>query len=362
MLMNEGSTFMKKFLCLFIAVVISLSIMVPVSASEITYDDSYKTDIITELSYFENSKEMIGLGDVNFNNLFISEKIYIYEYLETGFNQISEAYLLFENNDIVSLAYKVDEHKYQFMSALTALIDNSGEDSFCIVYDKYSCYLYNGDSFVELSYNEEYAVDSRGVILSETQVSNANLNITDVSQSVSLNYTSSMSLMRVQTNYFCSISYVTQNPYDNICWAATTAMISNSVNGTSLTAVDVASDYYTDTDFDHGLNPSIVDDVMRSRYNLSYTYKNQVPSDGVILSNIVDGYPIYASFLRSDGNGGHAVALYGVNVIAGRIVIMNPLTGSNTCFLDSDGNYSYVSSISGKTFVFSRAICHSWEQ
>ena len=53
------------------------------------------------------------------------------------------------------------------------------------------------------------------------------------------------------------------------------------------------------------------------------------------------------------------MTIYGINVIAGRIMIMDPEFGATTSYLSSNG-YTYVSSASGATLTFKRAGCRIW--
>lgn len=352
---------MKKFMCLLISVILCLSLVVTASAETLSDSNSDPTSnaIASELAYYETDKSLIGMEGVDFNNLEIGEKIYVYEYLSSGFNEIASAYLIFEDDDIVTLAYDIGGNRYQFMTSLAQRIELADEEEFAIAYDKYGCYLYTGDSFVQISYTTELYVDTRDIVSNATTIQKADMLLSDAYDSVALTYSTMAANARVQTNFFCSLTYVTQNPHENICWAATIAMISNSVNDTSLSAVDVASAYYGEN-FNRTLSRTIVANLMNNVYDLPYTYRDQVPSDNAILWNIQNGFPIYASFQQAGSSVGHAGALYGVNVIAGRIVIMDPTFGSTTCYLNSDGDYYYVHSGTGATFVLQRAICRSW--
>ena len=315
--------------------------------------------IASELAYYETDKSLIGMEGVDFNNLEIGEKIYVYEYLTSGFNEIASAYLIFEENDIVTLAYNIGDCKYQFMTSLAQLIELANEEVFAIVYDKNGCYLYNGASFVQISYTTELCVETRDIVFNATSAQKADIRLSDAYDSVVLTYTTMVANARTQANFFCTLNYVTQTPYNNICWAATLAMISNSVNGTALTAVDVATAYFG-ANFNRTLARTIVAELMNNVYNLPYTYRDEAPSDNAILWNIQNGFPIYASFRQTANSVGHAGALYGINVIAGRIVIMDPMFGSTTCYLNSNGEYYYVYSGTGATFVLQRALCRSW--
>lgn len=76
------------------------------------------------------------MENVDFSNLYISEKINVYEYSQTGFTELSEAYVISENENIVSLAYRADQEHYQIMTFLAEKIAETGERSFAVVYDQ----------------------------------------------------------------------------------------------------------------------------------------------------------------------------------------------------------------------------------
>lgn len=141
----------------------------------------------------------------------------------------------------------------------------------------------------------------------------------------------------------------------NICWAATIACINNYVHGTSLTAIQVAKTYYGEN-YNKSFSTSSSAGVMRAHYNLLYQYYARVPSSNIILSNIQSGYPIYGRFVHS--SGGHAVTIYGVNLISGYITVMDPEFGSTICYY-SNGIYSYTGR-SGAKLKLTEAICYIW--
>jgi hypothetical protein len=51
------------------------------------------------------------------------------------------------------------------------------------------------------------------------------------------------------------------------------------------------------------------------------------------------------------GGAYHATVIFGINVIAGRIQVMDPEFGSTTATLSSTGDYTYVSSYTNSTLV-----------
>lgn len=310
---------MKKILCVFISIIMCCSASLSASAAIVSSEiNAVYEDIASELSLYESNKAAIGMENVDFSNLYISEKINVYEYSQTGFTQLSEAYVISENENIVSLAYRADQEHYQIMTFLAEKIAETGERSFAIVYDQIGCYLYTGERFVLLCTSGE-TIETRKSISADVADDTSVLSISSVESYRKLPYSGIMPLDYEPTTYLCSINYVTQEPYYSICWAACTAMIVNRLKKTSYTAVDVAKDYWG-SDFNHGLVTSEVANVLKYRYDVIYAYMDQFPSDNCILRNIKAGYPIYASLI-SPGMSNHAVVIYGINIIAGRIAL-----------------------------------------
>ncbi len=353
---------MKKMLTMCIAVFLCFVMCFSANAANIDNSKSQLSKtysiIAQELFIYEGNKEYIGLENVDFTNLGVSNKICVYEYTTDSFNEIAEAYLLFDGNKAVSLAYLTNQAPCQFFTFLANKIAGLDEEKFAIVYDRKGCYLYNGKQFrlVCLSGDE---VTSRDSLENRISLKTNGLKLSSANRIESLMENSLPLQTRTQTNFSCNIKYVTQNPYGNICWAASTAMIANYKNGTTYSAQDVAKAYFG-TDFNKALSlDKITVNMNSSRYHLGYTYKYSAPSDNTILWNIQNKYPIVGAF--KNYRNGHAVVVYGINVIAGRIAVMDPVVGSRTCYRNSSGKYYFTVSSTGKEYELTYGICKAWK-
>ena len=80
-------------------------------------------------------------------------------------------------------------------------------------------------------------------------------------------------------------------------------------------------------------------------YRFSTDYRN---FENKIYQSICADYPVGGTF---DVIGGayHATVIFGVNVISGRIQVMDPEYGSTTATYSSNGVYTYVSSYANTT-------------
>ena len=268
--------------------------------------------------------------------------------------------LPFENNEIVTLMYEIEQTRYRIMPKLAIDIRQTGKTNIALIYDINGCHLYDGVGIITLG-NTNMIVDGRRDVAEADDFELSELSLANIVKTQKLNYVSNNVNARTQSNYVCSVSYVTQLPNDEICWAATVACIVNYVKGKSLTAKQVAIAQWGSSDYNKGLETKNAILFMNNEYNMNYIYNNYTPSDNAILTNIQNGYPIYGSFDWEIGStsGSHGVTIYGINTIAGRIMIMDPEFGSTTSYYSSSG-YTYVSSYSAKTLTFKRAGCQTW--
>lgn len=355
---------MKKFFIKILSIVLSLCFIFSLSISayaEVETQTDIKEKIIVALQNSEYIKTEIGLADVDFNKLAISKPIHTYEYINDNFIENNIIYPLKINNELVALAISLDGFSCDYFQITTALVDEinliiKDDMSFAIVYDYEHCYLYDGNEFYLLSYGN-HRVENRSVLdVYNADRENIDISLTNIDSNLNLNYSVGTS-PRTQTYFSCAVTRISQNPPSNMCWAASIACIVNYKKDTNYTAVQVAQKHYGNTNFDRGLPLGDQDNVLITDYFLLYRYKNEVPSDGVILKNINKDYPILATFKWS--NGYHDVVIYGVNVIKGYISLMDPEFGFCSASLTSYG-YRYVSGYSGVTLTLNRATCMYW--
>lgn len=351
---------LKKLWCVFLVVVILCSLNTNVLA-EIRTSDSTNSKIISALNATEYIKNEIGLSDVNFEEIYIATPIMAYDYTTNGFEVNRIFYPLLFNNELVAFAVSIDEggSAYQIttllVSEINAVINENTE--FAIVYDANGCSIYDGTAFTRLVSSSES--DNMRISLDETsiQIECVGILLTNISQSSLLGYTSNTGHQTFSTTaiyYSCDVDYVTQLPSKTNCWAAAVACIVNYRKGQDYTATDVADnhlEYYGNSIYN-------MPGILKNGYNVSsYEVYNDVPSDGLILNNIKNDYPLYASFTSSNG-GSHAVVIHAINVIAGYIYIMDPEFGfTSYTYVSSTGKYQYVSTYSGATMTLYRACC-----
>lgn len=353
---------MKKIISVILSFAILFSMSV-ISASA-NSETMIEFKIIKALNSIECIKDNLGLSSIDFAELEYTDPIFAYDYMENGFKLNSEFIPLLYNDSLIGWIIKRNdgnESIYQFSNAFVKQVNShiSNNVNFAIIYDRNSSYLFDGSNLYKLE-DITLLVESRKIIRDISDINNSNLGLNNFASRYVLNYTSPNSTARTPAYYKCAVSFVSQNPPSNMCWAASIASITNFLKNTNYTAVSVAKNWYNTNvyaEYNKGLTLGLQDDVLKT-YGISYTYKNKVPSDGVIFNNIYKGFPISATFKWS--NGYHDVVIYGINSIAGYLYIMDPETGfSETTYTASVG-HRYISSRSGVTLTLNRATCKYW--
>lgn len=346
----------KRIISLVLVITILMISIFSVSA----ISESPRSKIISALQNAVCMKEDIGLAGVAFNTLYIAEPMYTYEYTSRGWIQNNVIYPLLSNGILTAWAISLDKNgddEYQITTELVEKVKTALAEKtrFTLLYDDTSCYLYDG-STVRFLKKSSMQIKSRMTWTQEIDTLPNDVQLTDISESEPLGYTAKMSAY-AQTYYECSVDFVSQNPPSQMCWAASIACIVNYKKGKSYTAVDVAKKHFGSTNFNQGLPLGDEQGILRSDYLLWYTYKNQVPGDGVISHNIQKDFPIMATFQHA--NGYHYVVICGINVISGYIKVMDPEIGFCSATVSSSG-YRYYRADAGVTLTLNRATCRYW--
>ncbi len=347
---------MKKLITLFLVNVLLITNFIPAFATSTVY----KSKIIEALQKTEYIKDEIGLSDINFEEISISNPVYTYEYVDNDFIQSRVMYPLKIENELIAWAIAVENDNTSEFQITTALVEEVNSIlttgmEITFIYDYEHCYLFNGVEFYLIRKNT-LKVEGRSTLnINQVKATTTDLHLTNINSSHSLNY--SVVTPRAPIYYSCSVNFITQNPHSNLCWAASVASIVNYRKDKNYTAIQVAQKKFGETNFNNSVYPEEVPNILTSYLVLFYSYKNEVPSGSAILHNIKQDFPIYASFRHS--NGYHAVVVYGINVSGGYLSIMDPEFGFCTASSNASG-YRYVSGYSNTTLTFARAACRYW--
>lgn len=354
---------MKKILlfCTMILVIV-LCPAISCYAAETNCENDIYNKIVESLSFIGEDAEFFEVQDINFSNLEITLPVSVYVYKSNTFMKVGEVYFLVYDGNIVATAYEISPGKFCIETYLARLIDKYDFKAASIIYDSDAMYVNDGTSFYLVN---DYAenISDRDKINISADLNYQTLDITNLKITNFLNYDEAVqNNPNVRTVYSCNISYVSQLPYDYLCWAATIATIKNYLSGTSYNAATVAMQCLgTTSNFDQTSSPSQTATYMQNNYSLSYSYAAMVPSDNTILSNITNGYPIYGCFSEVSYYPvpGHAGTVYGINPLSGSILVSDPKYGYTTAYY-SNGYYQYMRLDTYVTYALTAAICHTW--
>ncbi len=305
-------------------------------------------------------KESLGLSEIDFSTLKMGNPVNVYNFQDKELQKVRIFYPLFSGGIIVAFAFQVDADNLNFFQIETDIVEVFNEyyvpgASVALIYDCFGCYLYQNGQILFLKESEIKQPERDDIQYLENK-NNINIKTTALKNTYDLNYKQKTSSMRANLYESVQVTYVTQNPYNSICWAASIACTVNALKGTNYTAVDIAKAHFG-SDFNKKLFLYNLDNVI-NKYGLSYSYKAKVPGDGVIVNNLRHGFPVLANF--NSGGTSHVVTVYGINSIGGYLYIMDPSVGSRSATYISGKGYSYVNSSSNITMSFHSAACAYW--
>lgn len=351
---------MKRTICLILSLALCMSCFAfSVYANEGVDDES---GIVEALRAAEPVKDQLELSSVDFEQLTTANHIFAYEYTNTGCVYNSEFIPIKHNSELVGWVIKTafdGEYTYQFTTAFVTEVNNSLDslDEFAIIYDRQSSYLYNGTDLIKLS-DFTITIDSRAEVLVENLV-DVPIVLNNIEANYCLEYTNYIPSNRTPTIYSCNVAYVSQCQ-SNLCWAASTASIVNYLRGTTYTSNYIGYDWYNTSNYNQMIDLGLQDDVL-ARYGVNYTYRFQRPSESVILNNIANGYPVLASFdIGGDDALYHDVVVYGVNVTASHLYVMDPAYGFDITNPTNYGTHYYTSAAMGVPLILDYAACQTW--
>lgn len=353
---------MKKSLYNFISIALVLSFIFSMSINsyslvETKYDINNK--IIDALQTIEFAKDKMGLTNVNFEDIEISEKpINSYVYANNCFEKRYEFFPLFSDDELIAFAIKKgtgSDSTYQITTELVSKIADKYivDSQVALLYDDDSCFLYNGNELILLTNFIEHNSERNDIATNKGNIDFSTVQTNNIGQIRQIGYVNQSS-SRIPIYYECDVEYVPQAPYENICWAASISSIVGYLLNTEPDDAEFVARFHYGDDFNRRL-PRQDAVVVLGYYDVHYSFCNTVPSGSVIYRNIINGYPLYTSFVSSSSS--HAVVLYGIHVTSSIYYIMDPLFGFCSVTYKSGVGYTYVNPNSNTEFVFSSATC-----
>ena len=291
------------------------------------------------LSALKIAKESWGLEDVDFDDLYIGSPVYAYDYVDGCFLENSKLYPITSNG--VLLLWAIDSGSMVTIS--TELVSQVNDmvvfdDPFSIIYDSQGCYICT-ENYCELlseyceDSEEDVKIQARSILLPEDLRSSTDIIFTSLSDNNLLKFESQPTAY--SESYYIwdlNVPYINQRPSRNLCWAACVACIANYVKGYTLTAEEVAFNYFGDSR-DETLNFKNIPGVLHS-YDIRCAYRLVFPLDYMIYENLrVRDFPLYSRWVTNDGTdtseprGAHACVISGINTFTGTLTLMDPIGG-----------------------------------
>lgn len=342
----------------FINAVHSYGMFADLTTSALSINDMKYQKIVDALHATEYIKNDIGLSDINFSDFAVGDAIYAYDYIDSGYVKTREYFPLFINNKLTAFAIQTgtgDEEQYQITTALVSEINaitNISQTNAAFVFDRIAAYIYTNDSIDILKkFDEE--IENRDIIDCVDYNTISAVHLHNCNKQYDLNYFI-VAEPHVQTYYSCNVSYVTQNPYTNLCWAACVAMVANYKKGTSLTAQGVAQTYFgSNSSFNYTCNMNNTTNVLVNTYKVSGYVCREVLSNDAILNNLMNNYPILGGFINQSNPSFHMIVIYSTNVTNGDTYAMDPMRGRfKLSYSSSTNRYYYVSPTTNSTYIW----------
>lgn len=360
---------MRKIVSLVLVVALCISCLA--FSSYAAENEDEESGIVEALRSVEPVKEQLALSWVDFEQVATSNHIFAYDYTNTGCVYNAEFIPIKYEGVLIGWVIKAPYHGdniYQFSTTFVEKVNDYLDvlDEFAIIYDAQSSYLYNGVDLIKLQ-DIGVAVNDRAEV-TEEKLLDTEVVLNSIDANLNLEYTNSASIARTSSVILCDVDFVTQYPIPNeetsLCWAASAACIINYLRGTTYNALNIAQNWYGNTNYNQVLPLDDAEDVL-ARYNVYYSYRAQIPSETIILNNIGNGYPILATF-NTTGTyiGQHNAVIHGINPFTRKLYVMDPIIGFAVAnWAQGDwgrDDYVYQNAILGGTMSLYYAVCQSW--
>lgn len=352
---------LNKILAFALTLALCINLCVPAYAA---VDDSVPEEHIKAIENallgISPEKEVYGLGDVDFSNLWIGNEIPKYEFTNNGLCKIEEFLtypILDENEKIVALA-NISRDDVETSASVSCelaetLNDYLGHENteICLVYDNASVYCWNGKTQTKLfDYFEIIDIRSKASWDNFSQIHD--IKTSKICKNVLLYASGWINPIGYEDEViYRNVEKIPQPTGSGWCWAACMACVINYHKGTDYDAEGIA-DYYK-VGFHDGKSLEEIADGLFYDFGLDYWG----------LWNDYGDLPSYAAFKSLDYNyppigcfttGGtnHAVVIRGVDNQASRFSFMDPATGtyqsgSINHIASGVAHFTYIDSLTG---------------
>ncbi|MDF2945026.1 MAG: hypothetical protein K0S01_3884 [Herbinix sp.] len=252
----------KKVFSILLTAIFLLSFTFTAYGSEKSLNNSSNIFSNIKNALYCLDRNAYGFSNIDFEQITVGNAIDSYEYVNNTLCTLDFIlYPLTYNGELIAFAIKYDtidpvQITKELVDKISSYIDPN--KSFALIYDKNICYAYTDDGLISLC-KTTMEKDNRQVLNNFSDKSffkNTKLNnyapvksINDNSNSDTLDSTFSstphLNIINTTSSYVsCNVSFVSQNPPSNICWACSVACVGNYLTGRNLTGVNVATSLY----------------------------------------------------------------------------------------------------------------------
>lgn len=351
---------LNKILAFALTLALCINLCVPAfAAADDSVPEEHIKAIENALLGISPEKEVYGLGDVDFSNLWIGNEIPKYEFTNNGLCKIEEFLtypILDENEKIVALANISRDNVETSASVSCELAEdlntysNRDNTEICLVYDNTAVYCWDRETHTKLS--EYYIrIDNRDSA-SWDKLKQYDISTCKVEKKEFISISERINPIGYDDeSIYLTVDKILQ-PYGSAwCWAAGIACVVNYIRDTDYRCRDIAK-MYTEN-FNAGIYPEdfikFLDRDFHILYSLidgSYGKVRTIP----VFKSLQMGYPVIGFFNANDRN--HAVIIRGVDFQSATFSLMNPITGdyevgSMTPVSSGNANFNFASTVAG---------------
>lgn len=306
--------------------------------------------------FIMENMESFGYDSVGNQDIFVGDPLYSYAYMGDESFLMAEYFLypVFVDDALVMFAVVYDENQMELSQALSRELScyvNTGEE-IAVIYDSSACYIYEkAAGCIRLIYSFEESLEGRGVLDPAAKVP-VTLETAELKPAERLmpRSVASPQYDPIAPTVILSVPYVTQLPYGNLCWAASTVMIGSYLTDKSYTVEDIAMYIYGKSSFNVTASLEITRYALKNKYGIEYNYydNSTVPGFGTLYINLSNGYPVYAGWQM--GSGKHMTVIRGIDHVHSKLYVADPACGYVVA-RKIDGKYQYTSTYSGFTLT-----------
>lgn len=352
-----------------------------IESAESVISSDIQDQMLRILTSVEEEKEHYGLSDLNFSAVQLGDEIPTYKVSDGKFVPADIKIIpITDGTDFLSFFYVAnDVDGFPFVQLSNELISPLQNfvngDPFSIIYDEDGAYVYVDGNIHLLGLKEqsiytveisEYAPIKPPVILERNENNlisvvapdsfadlttrsctkpSCILNVSSFAENISIHSANAF------TSKYLYVDKIPQPEGTKICWAICIASIANYLFDGPWTYTDIVQM------FNSGVDSGMYTENVISNFNYyfgadwGYNYTTKINPD-VILSYLLDDYPLYSSFTHS--KGAHAVVIRGVSTTQRTFSVMNPTpttTGYTTGSFSSNNTLSFVGGYSGATYT-----------